>query len=849
MLRLALKSTLAKKFRLISTALAVALGVAFLTGTLVFTDTIKRTFDDLFANIYDSTDTYVRSSSSIELEFGMGEVRGRIPESVLATVRDVEGVADAQGYVDGFAQIVDADGDAIGNPGQGPPTFAMSYLSGELSPWQLTAGSRAPGPGELLVDKGTADKGGLEIGSNVTVLTQTGPHEFLLVGTARFGSVDSPGGATVAILDLRTAQDALLGHSGELSAVVVAAVDGVSERELTTRVTSVLPKGVEALTGTQITEETQDAIEQGLSFFNTFLLVFAAVGLVVACFTIYNTFQIIVTQRSREMALLRAVGATRKQVLLAQLLEAVFIGVLASVLGLVAGVFVARLLQTMLEAFGIDIPAGNAVLKTRTAVVALVVGTVVTVVSAVFPSLRASRVPPIAALRDVVVGGIDHPGRRLINGGAFTCLGVAAMVIGLSGSGLAWVGAGALAILVGVFVLGPLVARPAIRVLGAPLKGLSGITGSLARENARRNPKRTARTGGALMVGVALVAAITVLAASLKDWIGDVVEEQFTGDLVVSTDASAFGGIGVQLASELNRLPEVDTATGIRVGVAKVRQIDERNEGYVAIDPATAGRVFDVGMIEGSIEGLTPDGVFLDDDEADARHIGVGDPLDFTFVNGTTHTLTVEGIYTEQDLAGPFVISHALHERSGADQFDVSVYIAKADGVSAAEAEAAVGRVSAAYPNATVRTRSEYVDDQAAQIDQLVNLVYGLLGLAVLIALFSIANSMGLSIYERTRELGLLRAVGMTRHQLRTTVRWESVLVSLLGAGLGALVGIFFGWSISVAIRGSGLSTFTVPVVSLAVIVVLAVLGGVIAATRPASRAARLDILRAIATE
>ena len=706
-----------------------------------------------------------------------------------------------------------------------------------------------PAPGELVLDKGAADKGDFAIGDTVTVLTQTGPHSFPLVGIARFGSADSPGGATVAIFDLATAQEVLLGQPGELDAVMVDAAAGVDEVDLTARVERALPDGVEALTGTEIVAETQNAMQEGLSFFNTFLLVFAAIGLVVACFTIYNTFQIVVTQRGREMALLRAVGASRRQVLAAQLVEAFVVGVCASVVGLVAGVFVAGLLKAMLQRFGIDIPAGGTVLLARTAVVAVVVGTVVTVVSAVFPSLRASRIPPLAALRDVVVGGIAQPGRRLAYGAALTILGAGALAGGLAGLGIAWVGLGALTIFIGVFVLGPVIARPVVKAAGAPLPALSGITGELARENALRNPKRTARTGGALMVGVALVAAITVMAASLKDWIRDVFEEQFTGDYVVSTDTFGYGGLSPQLAAQLNELPEVDTAAGVRIGFARVGTTTPSDEEYVSVDPATAGEMFDLGMVKGSLTALTTDGVLVDDDEAERRAIGVGDTLDFQFLNGTTRTLTVQGIYTEQDMAGPLVVSHALNEQSGTDQFDFSVYVRKADGVSDAAAEAAIGRVSDAYANADLQSRSEYIDDQAAQLDQIVNLMYGLLGLAVVIALFSIANSMALSIHERTRELGLLRAVGMTRRQTRTAVRWESVLIALLGTGLGVIIGVFLGWSISVTIRGGGLATFTIPFGALAIIVVLALLGGVAAGMRPARRAARLDILRAIASE
>ena len=599
------------------------------------------------------------------------------------------------------------------------------------------------------------------------------------MGTARFGSVDSPGGASVAIFDLATAQQVLLGGKDEIDAVMVDAESGISEAELTSRVAAVLPAGDEALTGTQITEETQADMREGLSFFNTFLLVFAGIALVVACFTIYNTFQIIVTQRRREMALLRSIGATRRQVLWAQLLEALIIGVAASVIGLLAGVVVAGGLKSLMAAFGIDIPAGGTVFQARTAVVAMIVGTVVTVGSAVIPSMRASRVPPLAAIRDSAVeAGAPQVRRGLLQGGMLSVLGVACFVAGLSGAGILWVGLGALLTFTGVFTLAPLIARTAARILGAPVARASGVTGVVARENAMRNPKRTARTGAALMVGVALVVAITVIAATAKDWTRDVFGSQFTGDFVVSTDTFGFGGLSPEVADRLNELPEVAAAAGIRVGAARDISGGQGDIGYVAVDPSTAGAVFDLGMIEGTIESLEPDGILVDDDEAADRHLAVGDTIEFGFLNGTTEALTVQGIYRKDDLAGDFVVTDALHERTGADQFDFSVYVATAPGVDTAAAEAAIATVSDDYPNADLQSRSEYIEDQAAQVDQLVNLMYGLLALAVLIALVSIANSVSLSIHERTRELGLVRAVGMTRHQTASAVRWEAAIVA-----------------------------------------------------------------------
>ncbi|MGD9701757.1 MAG: ABC transporter permease [Acidimicrobiia bacterium] len=847
MFRIALKSVLSKKLRLFSTALSITLGVAFLAGTFVFSDTIRRTFDDLFADVYEHTDAYVRSSSTVDLGFGNTQ-RGRIPQSAVDVVKGVDGVADAQGIVQSFAQVVGSDGDAIGNPGQGAPTFGMNWLTGDQNPWVLTEGSREPGPNELVIDQGTAKRGDLHVGDTVMVLTQTGPHEFPLVGTARFGSADSPGGASASLFDLATAQTVLVGGTGEIDAVTVAAEPGVSQEELAARLTAVLPDGAEAATGQQLTEETQNTIRDAMSFFDTFLLVFACIALVVAGFTIYNTFQIIITQRTREMALLRSLGATRRQVLSAQLLEALLLGIFASIIGVIAGFFVAGALKALLGAVGIDIPASGVVLRSRTVIIALVVGTMVTAISAVFPSLRASRVPPLAAIRDVAIDQSGQSRRRLVLGAVETTAGLGGFVVGLTGSGLLWVGIGALLVFLGVFTLGPLIARPATRVLGAPLPAAAGITGDLARENAMRNPKRTARTGGALMVGVALVAAITIIAASAKDWTRDVFGGQFGGDFVVSTNSFGFGGLSPDVAAALNQLPEVDAAAGIRLGAAHDVAGDD-DISYISVDPATASKVFDIHVSEGSLDALSVDGIFLFDDAAADRGLVVGDTFDVGFLDGTVRPLTVEGIYTEDALAGSFVISHALSEQTGTDQFDFSVYVLTAPGVDAARAEAAIAGISDAYPNADLQSRDEYIDAQAAQVDMIVNLMYGLLGLAVVIALISIANSIALSIHERTRELGLLRAVGMTRGQTRASVAWEAVLIALVGTVLGVVIGVFFGWSISVTLRGSGLGTFSMPVMPLVVIAVVAILGAVIAAIRPAWRAARLDVLRAISSE
>ena len=585
----------------------------------------------------------------------------------------------------------------------------MSYVAGALSPWQLTEGSRAPRPGEVVVDQGSADAGDLDVGDTVTVLTQTGPHEFTLVGTARFGSVDSPGGASVAIFDLATAQQVLLGGTDEIDAVMVDASRASREDELTTRVAAALPAGIEALTGTQITEETQDDDAGGLSFFNTFLLVFAAIGLVVACFTIYNTFQIIVTQRRREMALLRSVGATRRQVLWAQLLEAVIIGVTASVIGLLAGVVVAGGLKQMMEGFGIDIPAGGTVFAgphrgrgdgrrdrrhhrlRRLPVAARLAGAA----ARRDPRQCVDRPGPAGAAPAGTGRGAHGARRRGLRRRArpapASC-GSASAPCSIVRRGVH--------------------ARTAHRPPGgtgprrAAARGRWRHRGARPRERDaqpqahrphRRRPdgRRRPRGGdhGHRGDGQGLDPRL----------FGD----QFTGDYVVSTDTFGFGGLSPDVADRLNELPEVAAAAGIRVGAARDISGGGGDTGYVAVDPATAGDVFDIGMIEGSIEAL-------DTRRDPGRRRRGRRPAprrrrhDRVRVRERHHPAPSPSRAStrEDDLAGPFVVSHALHEQTGADQFDFSVYVATAPGVDDADAEAAIAAVSDDYPNADLQSRS-----------------------------------------------------------------------------------------------------------------------------------------------
>jgi putative ABC transport system permease protein len=843
MWKIGLKTSLAHKRRLVGTASSVLIGIAFLAGTLVFTDTIKRSFDDAFTEVYEKTDAYVRSADSIDTGFG-GTVRGRIPDSTVADVMAVPGVSEAVGYTEGFARIIDADGDPIGVE-NGAPQFGQSAIESEDSPWIVKDGRLPTAADEVAIDAASFDDGSFALGDQVTIVSQGGTREFTLTGTVRFGSVDSVGGATFALFTLPTAQEFVTTSPGEIDAVLVSGDGSVSDDELAASLTAALPDGVEALTGAEITDESIDAIEEGLSFFNILLIVFAGIALFVGAFIIYNTFSITVAQRQQESAVLRAVGASRRQVLGVLLIEAAVVGLIASILGFVGGLGMAVLLEKGLNLLGIGIPAGGLVVGVRTAVVSLVVGLTISIAAALLPALRGSRVPPVAAMREVNLDRSAMSTARLVSGLLVTGLAIVLIVVGLTGTPIL-LALGAPLVFIGVFVLGPILARPVAGLLGRPVEATRGITGRLARANATRNPRRTARTAAALMVGVALVAGITVLAASVKASIRTIIAEQFTGDYVVSTTSFGFGGIPPEVADRLNELPEVESAAGIQVGYAA---IDGTDQAMSVVDPQTTIGVFDLEFVTGDIGDLTVDGVLVSTGRAESAGLSVGDPYEITMLDGVTRTLTVQGIYEKDELAGPVSVHEDLYEQSGADQYDFSVFVTRAEGVAASDADAAIAAVVDDYANADLQTRDEYVDSQVAQIDQLVNLMYGLLALAVVIAVLGIANTLSLSVYERTRELGLLRAVGASRRQVRGTVRWESIITALLGAVQGLVIGVLFGYAVIVALRDEGLESFSLPVVGLIAVVLVALVAGVVAAIKPARRAARLDILRAVTVE
>jgi putative ABC transport system permease protein len=848
MFRIALKNVLARKLRLVTSGIAVILGVSFMAGGLVLTDTINHTFDVLFADVFAGTDTVVRSSVEIKSDF-RDSARGRVPAELVAKVQAVAGVARAEGVVfQPGARVLGTDGKPVG-PSQGPPRFGTNWSDDrDLSAWRLSAGRAPKASGEVVIDKKTAQDGKIAAGDRTTVVTPGGTEKVTVVGIARFGDVDTAGGAGFVFFPTEQAQR-LMGQPGTFDSINAVAVKGVSEDELTQRVAATLPKGEEALTGTEITKENQDSIKQNLAFFGVFLKVFAYISLFVGAFIIYNTFSILVAQRRREMALLRAMGATSRQVLGTLMAEALAVAVVASVLGLFAGIGMAGLLKTVLSGFGLDLPASGVVVTGGTVIASLLVGIIITLLAAFLPARRGGKVPPIAALRETAVDTTELSKLRVGVSVGITALGALLLGFGLAGDGsIGAVGLGALVMFIGVTTLGPVVARPVTRILGAPFDRWGGFPGSLGRQNAMRNPKRTARTASALLIGVALVGFIAIMTTSVKASFEKVITEQFTGDFVIGGGAGGDFGFTTELGDRLAKLPEVGDVAPLRFAPAR---LDGKDTGLTGIAAEAGARLFKLELVDGTFD-LGPDGIAVTAAEAKKRAWSLGDELPVTYTQGGERSLRVAAIFTSPTDVSPLTpmfVDVAALEAAGGPQSDQTLFVSVAKGTSFDTARTAVERVAKDYPTIEVQGRKEFARDTASVIDPLVALIYVFLALSVFIALFGIANTLVLSVLERIRELGVLRAVGMTKRQVRAAVRYEAVIVSLFGTLGGLGLGAFFAWAVVQAISDNGLDVFKIPVGTIAVITVIAALAGVVAAIVPARRAARLDILQAIATE
>lgn len=859
MFLLAVKMTLARTGRLVLTSLAVILGTAFLSGTFVFRDTINQTFDRLFADVFRDVNAYVRSTTFLELDFG-GEQRAATPVSVLETVRGVAGVTSATGDIQAFARVIGKDGEPLGSEGNGPPTFGGIASSDSAGLWSITDGRLPVGKNEVVLDKATADNGEFVVGDNVRVVAVRGTREFTLVGIANYGDISSPGGATFALFDQPTASEFLL-QPGFVDAILVEGDDSVSDEVLAQRINAALSADLklETLTGAEITAEVQGQIKDVLNIFSTFLIVFSYIALGIGSFVIYNVFSITAAQRLRENALLRAIGASRRQVSRALLVESTAMGIVGSVIGFGIGILLSQLLSALLKATGFEVPTQGLAISTSAFVNTFVAGVLVTVLAAWLPARRAGRVPPLAALRDTALDTAGNIKRRVIVGLIIVALGGVGLASSMRDAPIQILGLGVLGVFTGILVLGPAIARPVALTLGIPVAKLRGVSGAMARQNAARNPKRTSRTAAPVLLGVALVTAFTALAASIRSEIRDTFGDAFSGDIALTVDARGFGGIPLTITDQIAGLPGVAQATG--VGFTSVRLSDpneppaltqasasQRGVFVQTINPASITGLFDLGVTEGNLSSLGKDGIFVAASRAAEKGWEIGTRLQVTRVDGVVINAEIRGFVSGDTSFANYVASREMFADSPTPIFDAFVYIKVAEGSVISEVQARVAAISSDAGIGTLLSKEQFIDDQAAQINQILALIYGLLGLSIIIAIVGIVITLLLSVFERRREIGLLRAVGMTKSQVRTTVRWESVITSLLGAVSGVVLGVVTGVVVVAALDDEGDIAFRLPINETLSIVFISFLLGVLAAVYPAWRATRVNVVEAIAT-
>jgi putative ABC transport system permease protein len=846
MFALTVKSIRANKARFILTSLAVLLGVAFMAGTFVLTDTIKKSYDQISTSVYHSTDAVVRSAQVVNSGGQGAKTRGTISASTLATVRAVKGVQAAEPQQLGVAVVVGRDGKLLdANPNASVPLALGWQDTPALNPMRLVSGHGPRAPDEIVIDRASAKKGHFGVGDTVRVVSPAGSHLYRIAGIATYGGADNAAGAQVVAFTQQTASW-VIGTPGRYSAIEVVAAPGYSQQQVAANIRAAIHQpGTQVITGAQAVAEARRDTGTSLQFVNMFLLTFAIVALVVGSFVIYNTFTITVAQRTKETALLRAIGAKRRQVMRSIRLEALLTGIFASTAGVILGIGLAQGLRSLLSAFGMELPSGASVIEPRTVVVSMVTGIVVTVAAAWLPARRAAKVAPIEALRDTALDTSAQSRRRVLFGVATGVVGGILIAQGLSGAGVKAVGLGALAVFVGVVMLGPTIARRFSRIVGWPLPRVRGVAGTLARENATRNPRRTAATSSALMIGVALVAFITVFAASAKSSVATSVDTAMKSDWIVTTQFG-MGGLSPSVAQRIDALPETGAVTALRYFDAKV---DNTTTQASAIDPARVEQSVRLDVRTGNIGALGSHDVAVRAEVAKKKNLHLGDTVTMFFPETGVQPFRVVATYGTQQPIGDYAISLQAFDANVATHVDNDILVSTAPGVSRQEARQAIQHVLEDYPTAKLMTKSEFKGSIANQIDQILNLIYVLLAMALVIALFGIANALALSVFERTREVGLLRAVGMRRSQVRSTVRWESVLIALLGTALGTTIGLGFAWTLVHAMKNQDLNTFAVPLEQLGLIVLGAAIAAVVAAALPARRAARLDVLKAISNE
>ncbi len=849
MTSLAIKSLWARKVRALTTTLAVVIGVAFVAGTYILTDTTFAAFDEIFEDSLAKTSVVITAKDEVRQETGEVPSFGA---AVLPKVKQVRGVRVASGQIFTPGAFFDSENEQIGT--EFAPKFITSVLPESLETQTYVEGHLPRGASEASLDEGAAEEAGLELGDTLKLASVERVAAYRVVGLTKLGEA-SWGGASIAGLILPEAQR-ITDKREEFDQILIAADEGVSEETLKRRVQRVAPPPLLVETAKENSERNSDQIRDDLGFLTIALLVFAFVALFVGAFLIFNTFSITVAQRITEFGMLRTLGADRRQILSSVVIEALAIGLLGALLGLVGGFAIAKGLNALFVAIGIDLPTTGLVTKTRTIVVSLLIGVGVTLVSSLVPALRATRVPPIAALQALELPrsrrrGLAYAGLAVLLGAA----GLAMVLIGLfggasGGSAAGLMGAGAVGVLLGVSLFSPRLVRPLASLAGRPLELLRRLTGRLARENTQRNPARTAVTAAALMIGLAVVAFVTVFAAGIKSSIATAVDESLQGQLVIQ-NSDGFSPISPKAAGAAERIPGVELVATLRATQAKLLNGDGKPR-VSALSP-DAGRVLTIDWTEGgprTLRTLSDREVILDKSLASSNGFDIGDRARFLTQIGAKPSLRIVGEFEDKaELLGGAIVTQSLMARAFDQSDDVLDFVELAPGADAEVVqERLVKLMDRDFPVAEVRDQQELKEHQEEQINQLLGLIYALLALAVIVSLFGIANTLALSIHERTRELGMLRAIGMSRRQVRTMIRYEAVITALIGAFLGMVIGVIFAALIAQPLEDEGFA-LSYPVGTLILLLVFAALAGVLAAIAPARRASRLNVLESLQYE
>ena len=840
MLRATIRSLLARKLRLLLASFAVLLGISFVSGAFVLTDSLSKVFDNLFGDATAGTSVVVQGTKPFK--DSSNDEREPVPDAVLQAVRKVSGVQAALGDIgDPGATLILPNGKTLSTTG--PPTIGTAIQTGSSAEaLTIIAGEAPHGLSQVAVTANTMSKHHLKLGDKVGVIGTGEEQQATIVGVTRFGPTNGLAGATLLAFDPPSAQQ-LFGTPGAWTSLKLVADPGVSDTELRDRVRKVLPSSVEAVTGAEFGAQQADDIQRGLKFFNIFLQVFAGVALFVGMFLIFNTFSMLVAQRARELALMRALGASRGQVLRSVLLESVVVGLVSSLGGFGVGVLLAEGFRGLMNSLGIEIPKGPTVVELRTFVVCLLVGVLVTVAAAMIPAQRASRVAPVQALRESGPAEERSLFRRTTFGAVILALGVLALVGGLAQGDLLLLGLGAVLSFIGVTVVSPLFARPVVGALAAPFSRL-GISGVLGRGNAMRSPRRTATTAAALMIGLALVAAISTLGSSAKKSVVKTVASSLGADYVLHTDQ--YMDFSPAPAENLKKNKYLSDVAVFRDGKAEIK--GHGTHDIQGVEPHSLATVLKLDVLQGGLDGLESGGIALSKATASSLKAKVGDTLDLHWAKTGDQATTVSAIYDNNQFAGGYIVSDGTFDKNVTKRKVVVIAVKAAAGTTPEAVRRSVDEAVNDYPNVVVEDQQQFVKKQGDQIDQFLNILSGLLALSVVIAMLGIINTLALSVIERTRELGLLRAVGLQRKQLKRMIRVESVATAVFGALLGIVVGIGFGYAFVTALHDEGITEFAIPFARIGEVLLVAALGGVLAAALPARRAARLKVLDAIAT-